>query len=211
MNAYVLQNKTVPPLEELVERHKAEDPCICPGSRCYWEWRRPMKMLREFAKVFVHGTNYGGQPRTMSKGTGWPIAEVERAQKIWFGAHPGIEKWHLRVKAQISKHRFIENRFGYRWYIFDRVESIIPEAIAWVPQSTVSVVINKIWERIYRELPEVQVLLQVHDSLCGQFPTSMPELSTRIQDLGRVEVPYEDPLVIPFSVKTSSASWGDCH
>jgi uracil-DNA glycosylase/DNA polymerase I-like protein with 3'-5' exonuclease and polymerase domains len=199
LNAYVLQNKSVPPLEELVETHPK-----------YPDWQGPVKLLREFSKKFCHASNYGGRPPTISKAIGWPVAEVERAQKIWFGAHPGIEKWHLRVKAQISRHRFVENRFGYRWYIFDRVESIIPEAIAWVPQSTVSVVINKIWERIYRELPEVQVLLQVHDSLCGQFPTHMPELSTRIQDLGRVEVPYEDTLVIPFSVKTSPLSWGDC-
>ena len=199
MNAYVLQNKSVPDLAELVETHPK-----------YLDWRRPMKMLREFAKVFCHGTNYGGQPRTMAAHTGWSVKEVERSQGIWFGAHPGIKRWHDRVKNQINRTRFIENRFGYRWYIFDRVDSIIPEAIAWVPQSTVSIVINKIWERVFSTLPEVQVLLQVHDSLAGQFPNTMPELSQRIQEAGRITVPYEDPLIIPFSVKTSQVSWGDC-
>lgn len=200
MNAYVLQNKTVPDLSELVEGHPK-----------YPDWRQPMKMLREFAKVFVHGTDYGGQPRTMSAHTGWTIKEVERAQAIWFGAHPGIKKWHDRVKAQISRHRYIENKFGYRWYIFDRIDSIIPEAIAWVPQSTVSVVINKIWMRIFEEIPEAEVLLQVHDSLAGQVPTRAKEdLVRRIQEAGKVEIPYDDPLTIPFSVKTSEVSWGDC-
>lgn len=200
MNAYILQNQKVPDLSELVEGHPK-----------YAQWRAPMKLLREFAKVFVHGTNYGGQPRTMAANTGWSIKEVERAQKLWFGAHPGIERWHLRVKNQINKSHFIENRFGYKWFIFDRVDSILPEAIAWVPQSTVSVVINRIWMRIYREIPEVQVLLQVHDSLAGQYPRNMPDLQEKVLQAGRVEIPYEDPLVIPFSVKTSEVSWGDCH
>lgn len=199
MNSYVLQNKTVPDLSELVETHPK-----------YAQWRAPMKLLREFAKVFCHGTNYGGQPRTMAAHTGWSVREVERAQAIWFGAHPGIKRWHDRVKGQINKSHFIENRFGYRWYIFDRVDSVVPEAIAWVPQSTVSIVINRIWMRIFEELPEVQVLLQVHDSLCGQFPANMPHLPEEMLRLGRITIPYEDPLEIPFSVKTSAVSWGDC-
>jgi uracil-DNA glycosylase len=201
MNAYILQNKTVPDLSELVETHPK-----------YLDWRRPMKMLREFAKVFIHGTNYGGQPRTMAANTGWTVKEVERAQGLWFGAHPGIKRWHDRVKSQINKSRFIENRFGYRWYIFDRVDSIVPEAIAWVPQSTVSVVINKIWMRIYETLPEVQVLLQVHDSLAGQVPTeSAAGYVRRIEEAGKIVIPYDEPLVIPFSVKISDKSWGDCE
>lgn len=200
MNAYILQNKTVPDLSELVETHPK-----------YAQWRAPMKMLREFAKVFVHGTNYGGQPRTMAANTGWTVKEVERAQGLWFGAHPGIKRWHDRVKSQINKSRFIENKFGYRWYIFDRVDSIVPEAIAWVPQSTVSVVINQIWMRIFKEIPEAQVLLQVHDSLAGQVPTARCiDLAAQIQEAGKITIPYEEPLVIPFSVKISDKSWGDC-
>lgn len=199
MNAYVLQNKTVPDLLELIETHPK-----------YADWRRPMQLLREFAKVFCHGTNYGGKARTMSANTGWTVREVERAQSIWFGAHPGIERWHDRIQAQIGRTRFVENRFGYRWYIFDRVDAILPEAIAWIPQSTVSVVINKIWENIYSNLPDVQVLLQVHDSLAGQFPTRMPELQGKIMAAAEIVIPYEDPLIIPFHLKTSQTSWGDC-
>lgn len=200
MNAYILQNQKVPDLSELVEGHPK-----------YAQWRAPMKMLREFAKVFVHGTNYGGQSRTMAANTGWTVKEVERAQALWFGAHPGIKRWHDRVKSQINKSHFIENKFGYRWYIFDRVDSIVPEAIAWVPQSTVSVVINKIWMRIFKEIPEAQVLLQVHDSLAGQIPSErVRELTQKISEAGKVVIPYEDQLVIPFQVKVSDQSWGDC-
>lgn len=199
MNAFSLEGKDPPSLEELVETHPR-----------YWTHRGPKKSLREFAKVFVHGTNYGGQSRTMAANTGRTVHEIDRAQKIWFAQHPGIKTWHDRVKLQLKK-GFIENRFGYRWYIFDRADSIIPEAIAWGPQSTVSVVINRIWQNIYKALPEVEVLLQVHDSLCGQMPSEkVAELTPRILELSKIIVPYDDPLVIPFSLKTSLVSWGDC-
>ncbi|WP_404878391.1 hypothetical protein, partial [Klebsiella pneumoniae] len=70
----------------------------------------------------------------------------------------------------------------------------MPEAIAWIPQSTVSIVINKIWMKIYELLPEVQILLQVHDSLPGQMPTHrVPELLPRIRELASIVIPYEDP------------------
>ena len=203
LNAFVLQNRSVPPLEELVETHAK-----------YLDHRRPLKALREFAKTFCHGTNYLGKPHTMAAHTGWTVRDIERAQKTWFGAHPGIEQWHKRIISQVSRHRFVENAFGYRWYIFDRVDSIMPEAVAWIPQSTVSIVINRIWTNIYQAFgsldPDVQVLLQVHDSLGGNFRLDVPGLPQRIQALGSIKVPYADPLTIPFSVKTSAESWGAC-
>lgn len=199
MNAFILERREPPPLEELVETH---------GK--YRDHRGPLKLQREFAKVFCHGTNYGGGARTMAANTGRTIADIDRAQRLWFGAHPGIKKWHDRVEAQIKKFRFVENRFGYRWYIFDRIDALLPEAIAWIPQSTVSVVINKIWMNIYEQLPEVEVLMQVHDSLCGQFLTSQKEVIVpKIRDCGRITIPYEDPLTIPFGLKTSEVSWGE--
>lgn len=169
-------------------------------------------LTRREGKISATGnTNYGGGARTMAAHTGRTVAEIERAQRIWFGAHPGIKLWHDRVKSQVTSRRYVENKFGYRWYIFDRVDAIIPEAIAWIPQSTVSIVINKIWMQIYEQLPEVEVLLQVHDSLVGQFRTERKaELVPRILELAKITVPYEDPLVIPFSLKTSEVSWGEC-
>ena len=111
----------------------------------------------------------------------------------------------------MQKYHFVENRFGYRWYIFDRIDGILPEALAWTPQSTVSCVINRAWVNIHDTLPEVQVLLQVHDSLAGQFPTHLRSiLIPKIKEASSIIIPYEDPLIIPVGLKTSEVSWGDC-
>jgi uracil-DNA glycosylase len=210
LNAFVLTGKEPPPYEHLIERHSKEEKCTCPEV-CYWKIREPLEHSRQFAKVFCHGTNYGGKPRTMSAHTGRSIAEVERAQRLWFGAHPSIERGHNSVQQTVAARRFVENRFGYRWYIFDRPDSILPEAIAWFPQSTVSIVINRIWQRIFDELPEVEVLIQVHDSLCMQVPTRrLAVLLPKIRECAKVTIPYPDPLIIPVSIKMSERSWGHC-
>ena len=134
-------------------------------------------------------------------------------QRRWFAAHPGIVAWHRRVEEQLRTHRFVQNRFGFRRYYFDRTEGLLPEALAWIPQSTVAIYINHVWRRLYDNRKEVQVLLQVHDSLAGQFPSYKREWCIRaIREEGAaVAVPYERPLVIPLSIKTSPVSWGDCE
>lgn len=202
MNTYLIEGKDPPPLDELVETH---------GK--YWDHRGPRGHFREFSKVFCHGTNYGGKSRTMAANTGRLVHEIDVAQKRWFRQNPGIERWHKRTEQQIKRFRFVENKFGYRWYIFDRLDDVLPEALAWIPQSTVAKVINEIWQRVYDEAKweDMMILMQVHDSLPGQFLTAKREWALNlINRCSKIVVPYEDPLVIPFSVKTSEVSWGEC-
>ncbi|CAK0777681.1 hypothetical protein CCP3SC15_580009 [Gammaproteobacteria bacterium] len=178
------------------------------GVDVHAENARALNCSRQMAKTWVHGTNYGGSPRTMAINCGLSVAQASAMQKRWFQIHPGIERWHRRVEAQLHTKRFVENRFGYRRFYFDRVEALLPEALAWIPQSTVAITINRIWLNIYNNLPEVQVLLQVHDSLAGQYPKSFDQ--SRILPYTRITIPYEDPLTIPIGIKTSDVSWGDC-
>ncbi|MBV5322711.1 MAG: hypothetical protein JZU60_02615 [Ilumatobacteraceae bacterium] len=200
LNAFIIAKKEPPPIEELVESHPR-----------YPDHRGPLKHAREFAKVFAHATNYGGGAKTVAAHTGRTVQEIDAAQKYWFGAHPGIKRWHERTFEQINRHRFVENKWGYKWFIFDRLEAMLPEALAWVPQSTVGILINKIWSSFYTNIPELQVLLQVHDSLAGQFPTHRTaHIIPLMEKHSRIEIPYDDPLIIPTGVKTSTISWGDC-
>lgn len=201
LNAYTLAEKSTPPLEELVQ----SDPK-------YESHLIPYKKGRELAKNFIHGTNYGGKARTMAIAGGVTTHQAERFQNIYFGRYPGIARWHASVDRQLKLRRYVENRFGYRRFYFDRLDGLLPEALAWIPQSTVACYINRIWMKIYEQLPAVQVLLQVHDSLAGQIPTHKKDaLVNQIKNLSRIPIPYEDPLIIPIGIKTSEKSWGDCE
>jgi len=199
-HAYIIDGKEPPPLDELIETHPK-----------YLDHRIPNKNAREFSKVFCHATDYVGSAKTVSEHTGRTIREIERAQRYYLGVHPNIEPYWRMVEEQLRKRRYVENKFGYRWHVFDRVEDLLPKAVAWIPQSTVGNVINRAWINIYDHAKEIEVLLQVHDSLAGQFPTHLKAQSVaRLKELSSIVIPYDDPLIIPTGIKTSEISWGDC-
>lgn len=169
---------------------------------------------RQTFKSFAHGTNYLGTAKGLAERLGLGVHEAEKTQKWYFGRFPKIKKWQDDLKDQVYKRRMVQNVFGYRCYFFDRIEgTIFNQAAAWIPQSTVACLINRAYVKIYEELPDVQVLLQVHDSLAGQFPTHLGDWAVKqIVSKAEIELPYPgDPLVIPVGVKTSNLSWGDCE
>lgn len=189
------------PDDELVETHPN-----------YKEQKARHYARRQIIRQVVHATNYYAQPRTLSGNFGISIAEAEKFQNKWFALHPSIKEWHKRTESQLKSTRTVRNRYGYRRIYLDRIEGILPEALAWVPQSTVAITINKIWKGVNDTLSDIQILMQTHDSLNGQFPTYKASwCKEQILAVSRtIVVPYDDPLVIPASIKTSEVSWGEC-
>jgi len=169
---------------------------------------------REYAmfKSLCHGTNYLGTADGIAPRIGLNVHETERIQKWYFELAPEIRKWQENVKKQVSSRRYVENAFGYRNYFFDKIEgTIFNQAVAWIPQSTVACLINRAYVAIDDNMPEVEILLQVHDSLAGQFPLrKKEEMLKGIQEHATIAIPYDDPLYIPVGVVSSANSWGDC-
>jgi DNA polymerase I-like protein with 3'-5' exonuclease and polymerase domains len=132
---------------------------------------------------------------------------------------PEIKAWHEDIKAQVDKRGWVRNPFGYRVYYWDRVTSkTYGEAVAIVPQSGVACWVNRILTVVDADheagLTDVELLLQVHDSLDGQFPTeSLPIAVPYLKTVAAgVKIPCRSgELVIPAGVKTSTRSWGDCE
>jgi DNA polymerase-1 len=159
------------------------------------------------AKAGVHATNYGVGDNKLATALGITRAEAANFRAKWFAAHPGIRKWHLRVEQAVATTGYLENKFGARLYNFGRFN--LPEFLA------VAGVINRALVNIDRayQLGEcsTQLLIQVHDSLAGQFPSKLLESEiSRLRKLAEVPIPYDDPLIIPVGFKTSPISWGDC-
>lgn len=171
-------------------------------------------------KVICHGSNYGGgageiflrMPKSAKVG-GLDEAGIERIQKWYFKMFPEIADWQKRIEDQVRRNRFVQNVFGYRIWFFDRMEgTIFKQAIASIPQSTVACLINRGYKAIHDNEPEIQILLQVHDSLAGQYPVRIAT-EAREKVLAHCSVPLQYPsgsLIIPVGIKTSTKSWGDC-
>ena len=188
-------------------------------------------------KVTVHALNYYGTPKGVAPRVGRTTRQIENFQRKWFGLHPGIPRWHDRTLRHlegsecwscrtpmtimerrcgacgVAMGRTIRNAFGYRRIYFERVgDSMLREALAWVPQSTIAIVTQRGLLLLEDTYSFIEMLLQVHDSLTFQIPMSeqstLPEIRTT---LNSITVPYPDPLNIQWGLKWSNQSWGDCE
>ena len=171
-------------------------------------------LTRRNGKISVTGnTNYGGSAKTMAAAAHCTILEAEAAQNKWFSTYPGIKEWHRRTEMQLQTERCVWNKFGFRRYYFDRIEGLLPEALAWVPQSTVAIIIDTGLCNVDENLRHLKCepLLQVHDSGVFQYPADNREACLNaIRKEMEIVVPYDDPLIIPVGAKISDDSWGDC-
>lgn len=190
------------PIDELRETHPN-----------FPEHKKRYARQRQLAKQAVHATNYGVGDRKLAITIGITVHEASQFRAKWFAAHPGIKRWHERTQTEAAEKGFIENAFGARLYSFGRFD--LPEFLAWKPQSTVAGVTNRallaIDEAEQAGQCAVRLLLQVHDSLGGQFPTETREASiAQLRKLASITVPYPDPLIIPVGINCSTESWGKC-
>ncbi len=160
-------------------------------------------------KRAVHATNYGGSAKTIALTLNWLIREAEDFQRRWFGLHPMIKMRMESIERELVQDRTVRNAFGARRVYYDYIEGLLPQALAWIPQSTVAMVCDKGALNVYHELPWVDLLLQVHDSIVIQYPINRERDIKLIKHELAITVPYTDPLVIPWKLSTSRKSWGD--
>ena len=189
---------------------------------------------RDCAKRWVHATNFGGRARTLASVLVLAERQIEQCQRWWLEVeHPQIGAFHRLLNSDLAsrKNPVIYNRFGFRrLYVGgDRQGNLLGQALAWIAQSTVAVVINTAMLQIdcsadllhqercrqcmVCESWPLQLLLQVHDSVLLQVPLSAltNEFIARLTSAMRVTVPYDDPLIIASEIKWSSRSWGHMH
>jgi DNA polymerase I len=166
---------------------------------------------RQQCKQAVHGTNYGASPRTLASILGWSLPEADNFQKSWFRLHPGIREWHSRVEDNLRRERKATNKFGYRILYFDRIDALLPQALAWIPQSTVALTCFRGALALEAQCPYVEILLQVHDNLVFQVPHAFANRTNEIATALRNPIPYDPPLIIDWKLSRSASSWGECE
>lgn len=172
----------------------------------------PEDIRYQTSKNGVHAVNYICKPRTLAATLKVTILEAERFTNTWFAAHPEIPRWHDSIERQLRTRGYVKNIWGFRRIYFDRVDAVLAQAVAWIGQSTTAITINKAMKRIEKELPYIELLLQVHDSLLMQVPEErFPNCLDEIRSCMSITIPYPDPLIIPVTLKTSAVSWADCE
>lgn len=148
-----------------------------PKDRSGWRAIADQKAYRDFsyrdlAKRLGHGTNYYGTPRTMASHTQTETRIIEQFQERYFAAFPLIPEWHKHVIEAVKTEGVLTTPYGRRRFFFGRGDdqSTWRKAIAYAPQSMTGHQIDMGLLNLWREMPEAELLMQVHDSILFQVP-----------------------------------------
>lgn len=241
--------------ESLVVAHLTNDPIMLdhhkPGAdahkllaQLFFEREEITKDERYLFKKTRHAGNYMEGHITFMRDvnqeaykTGVSItASLAESFINWYRSkHVGLRPWWGRVRDQLRTTHELTTLLGRPRTFFQRVDAILPEAVAYNPQGTVGELMElalltlagKVvsrskkyydwWEEIPEQAKELeslgfQLLNQVHDSVGFQFP---PENETRIREI--VHRCLHIPLVAPLTLETFyigqefkvGKSWGE--
>jgi len=175
------------------------------------------KEQRQLGKKSGHSANYGVGPRTFADACfveqGIQISEREAKRIIdgYYSVFPGIKRRQLNIQAQIRRSKKLTTALGRERYFYDRIcDSLFREAYAYAPQSVIPDITNHLMLFLY-DLPYVEFLLQVHDSLLLQVPIDkVREVISLAKNLDswhpKISLPGGD-LQIPVDVQVGK-SWG---
>lgn len=167
---------------------------------------------RQIFKSVCHASNYLGKAPTIALAAKLSVKEVETVQKWYFKQCLEVSLWHKKIIKDVQTKGYVENVFGARgWHLNKDDKMLYNKATAWVGQSTIAILINKILTTIHYNEPKIKILLQTHDSISGQFHKLDLTAAERILTRSRIELPFIKPLIIPTEVKISEKNYGDCH
>lgn len=112
------------------------------------------------------------------------------------GLHPGLLAWWDEVRYEAKSTGRLRNLFGFVRVINDRVDSCLPELVAYKPQSTVGDALNfgLLACENDTELRDLgcAIDLQVHDAIGFQYDPKY-----EVETLSRIETLMDVPIYIP--------------
>lgn len=163
---------------------------------------------RDCAKRIGHASNYMGLNSLIAT-TGLDRGTLEDFQRRYFGAYPAIEKSQNWIGEHLPS---LTTICGRRRTFYGRRDdaATIREAVAYMGQSPTADIINEGILRVWRELPLVRPVAQVHDALLAQVPEeNLAPTIDRMIELMTVNVPLLDnrPYAIPVDAQVGW-NWG---
>jgi uracil-DNA glycosylase family 4 len=166
---------------------------------------------RQLGKKFRHAGHYDMQKKTASENAKIPEARAEQILKKFHETNPNIkQKFHKEIQDALKmngqtlvspngRQRLFLNRWG---------DELFREAYSQIPQSTVSDQTKKAARECERRIPELQILVECHDSFLAQIPIgkvdkALPIIKEEMEspiDFANCSLP-RGILVIPVEIK----------
>ena len=180
------------------------------------------KLQRDVGKIRTHSGNYCSGPNVIvATALKWNVEGIDYqlAKKIIESGHnamPGLTRWWKDVEKRVRTTRTLTTCLGRRRYFFGRTDdhTVIRDAVAFEPQSTIGDVCNIIFARLYQLLKSPSIpILQVHDECVVETPDDCVEDVIKLmRDVAMIPLFLNralDPLIIPLDISVGK-NWRDC-
>lgn len=169
------------------------------------------KQLRDFAKRFVYGANYGASAKTLWENLvpDFPKLRkiaVELALKAWFAAHPKIKAWQQRVLQDAYLKGFVEEpASGHKHYFFGNVDPSV--ALNFPVQTFAAWIMNEATKEVSAALDWDSgegILFQIHDDLkiaCHSWEKGYAILKTameKVRELAGAKIAFPVDVSVSF-------------
>jgi hypothetical protein len=151
-----------------------------------WDKLNP---LYRNAKVNAHGSNYVMTPMGVAREAHIPLAAAKEFQRRYFSEFPAIRAYHhyiARVGIEVGELTTPLGRrrqfFGRRWAKGGGIDGHTHrQMVAFGPQSMVADILDTALWHVWNEMDpvELEVLVQVHDAILGQWVSGVGSKSER--------------------------------
>ena len=160
---------------------------------------------RFMCKKIGHGSNYGGNPRTLATQAKVEVELIEDFQPKYFGAFPAHLEWHNWTKDQLHEFGYLVSITDRKRYFWGRRDddSTFREAVAYQGQA-LGDILNRGMLNVWRQ-NNVQLLMQIHDAILFQYPEKQEDkIIPLVLDQLRYPIQLEKgrEFIIPYGVKT---------
>ena len=177
--------------------------------------------LRRSAKTINYGIVYGIGAFGLAQRLGIPQAQAKAYIESYFEQYPGIRDYMDKAKAEAREKGYVTTLYGRRCYI-PEINVKLPSRRAYAERAAINAPIQgtaadimkramvRTWRDLKRKLPEVRMLLQVHDELVFEVPERAGRRTRRRWSSGRwsARPRCRVPLVVEVG---HGASWEKAH
>jgi len=170
--------------------------------------------LRQCGKKCNHGFNYGMGPGLFARMNEVPDPDARAAYQGYHSAYPGIRQWYQRIQHALGKDRTLFNCYGRKVRLLGMwADALFQQGYSFMPQSTVGDLVNDAMVEIYNQVPDIELLGNIHDSIVFQVPMGegvdgILAMLLKAKDLMEPELDYEGR---KFTIKTDlkmGLDWG---
>jgi DNA polymerase-1 len=176
--------------------------------------------LRRSAKTINYGIVYGIGPFGLAQRLGIPQAQAKAYIDSYFEQYPGIRAYMDKAKAEAREKGYVRTLWGRRCYV-PEINVKLPSRRAYAERAAINAPIQgtaadimkramiRTWRDLKRDLPEVRMLLQVHDELVFEVPE---KLVADTQALVKRTMERAAAMSVPLVVEVGhGASWETAH